>query len=247
MTGRRGPGPEAAGAAPLLVLVADDDPHIRELCRLYLEAAGYRVAEAASGAAALARIAEGGVDLLVLDIMLPDGDGWEVLRRLREGDGWLPVLMLTAVGGEQARVEGLESGADDYLTKPFSPRELVARVRAILRRVPPQPPENADTVVLPGLVIDPGKREAWCGRRRLNLTPREFDLLYFLARHPRQVFSREQLLENIWGYDFEGDDRTVDVHVTRLRKKLEAADAPYRYLETVWGQGYRLAPEPRPA
>ncbi|MBX5467542.1 MAG: response regulator transcription factor [Firmicutes bacterium] len=228
---------------PARILVVDDDKHIRELCRIYLEASGFRVLEAADGQAALAQVAAERPDLLVLDVMLPKLDGWQVLNEVRKDSIWLPVVMLTAVGDEEDRVLGLDLGADDYLTKPFSPKELVARVRAVLRRAAFAAGGEGQEVLRFGeLVIDPGSRKVFCGSERLNLTPREFELLWFLASHPQQVFSRDQLLDKVWGFDFEGDARTVDVHITRIRHKLAENHGPHYYLETVWGQGYRFNP-----
>ncbi len=228
------------------LLVVDDEPHIRELCRMYLERAGYLVIEASSGDKALEILDQQAIDLIVLDIMLPVVDGWEVLKTVRQRDIWLPVVMLTAVGEEEDRITGLEAGADDYLIKPFSPRELVARVRAVMRRASViLPPEDVETLRFPGLMLDYTRRLCVCGQDTLNLTPREFDLLWFLAQHPQHVFSREQLLDRVWGFDFDGDARTVDVHITRLRHKLIHSSSPYTYLETVWGQGYRFKPETR--
>ncbi len=232
--------------AAATLLVVDDEPHIRELCRMYLERAGYGVMEAGSGDQALEILEHHAIDLVVLDIMLPVVDGWEVLTTVRGRDVWLPVVMLTAVGEEEDRITGLEAGADDYLIKPFSPRELVARVRAVMRRASAiLPPEDVETMRFPGLMLDYSRRLCVCGQDTLSLTPREFDLLWFLAKHPQQVFSREQLLDRVWGFDFDGDARTVDVHITRLRHKLVHSSSPYAYLETVWGQGYRFKPEAR--
>lgn len=232
--------------AAATLLVVDDEPHIRELCRMYLERAGYGVMEAGSGDQALEILEHHAIDLVVLDIMLPVVDGWEVLTTVRGRDVWLPVVMLTAVGEEEDRITGLEAGADDYLIKPFSPRELVARVRAVMRRASAiLPPEDVETMRFPSLMLDYSRRLCVCGQDTLSLTPREFDLLWFLAKHPQQVFSREQLLDRVWGFDFDGDARTVDVHITRLRHKLVHSSSPYAYLETVWGQGYRFKPEAR--
>lgn len=228
------------------VLVVDDEPHIRELCRLYLEDAAFQVLEAEDGNAALAALERHTVDLVVLDLMLPGIDGLEVLKTIRRRQTWLPVVVLTAVGDEEDRIYGLELGADDYLIKPFSPKELVARIRAVLRRSVPLAGSGQDEILrLPGLLLDATQRTVVAGSQPLALTPREFDLLWFFARHPGQVFSRAQLLDRVWGFDFEGDDRTVDVHITRLRQKLVQSPSPYQYLETVWGQGYRFKPAPR--
>ncbi len=230
------------------VLVVDDDAHIRELCRLYLTHDGFQVDEATDGQEALDAIAQNAYDLVVLDLMMPRVDGFDVLSEVRGRDGWLPVVLLTAMGDEEDRILGLDMGADDYVIKPFSPKELVARVKAVLRRATAEPPANNSAVIRhPGLFIDVEKRTAHAGQEVLTLTPREFDLLAFLASHPRQILTRDVLLDRVWGFEFEGDSRTVDVHVTRLRQKLLATSAPYEYLETVWGQGYRFQPTPRSA
>jgi DNA-binding response OmpR family regulator len=228
------------------ILVVDDDPHIRDICRLYLERSGYRVLEAADGEEALRLISDNPPDLVVLDVLLPKRDGITVLTSVRERDQWVPVLMLTALGDEAERIRGLRTGADDYLTKPFSPRELVARVEAILRRAvlasAARPEPSGQVYQVPGLVVDEGRRLAWRGGELLTLTPREFDLLCFLVAHPGRTWTRGQLLEHVWGFEYAGDERTVDVHITRLRNKLET-DGRYRYLHTVWGVGYRFAVE----
>ncbi|MCL8208118.1 MAG: response regulator transcription factor [Actinomycetia bacterium] len=223
----------------LTVLVVDDDANIRDICRLYLTQDGFRVDEAADGRAGLEAIARRPPDVVVLDIMLPEVDGIAVLTEIRRRDQWLPVLLLTALGDEEERIKGLTLGADDYLTKPFSPRELVARVRALVRRSTLVPP-SGQVWRVPGLVVDEGRRQAWRDGEPLALTPREFDLLAYFIRHPNQTLSRSQLLENVWGFDFEGEDRTVDVHITRLRAKLEDGRGGIRYLHTVWGVGYRF-------
>ncbi|MCY0880963.1 MAG: response regulator transcription factor [Firmicutes bacterium] len=227
------------------ILIIDDDQHIRELCRLYLQADGFGVLEASDGHEALETLNQSAVDLVLLDIMLPEIDGFEVLKAIRSRQIWLPVIMLTAVGEEEDRIAGLEQGADDYLTKPFSPKELVARVHAVLRRSHLPVPENLQILRFPGLYLDNQQRLAVSGEDALVLTPREFDLLWFLASHPKQVFTRDQLLDQVWGFDFEGDARTVDVHITRLRRKLQegGTDAMHHYLETVWGHGYRFNPQ----
>lgn len=228
------------------ILVVDDDAHIRELCRLYLMHAGFAVEEAIDGQNAIELVDREAFDLMVLDLMLPNVDGYAVLTRVRQRDQWLPVLLLTAMGDEEDRILGLEMGADDYMIKPFSPKEMVARVKAVLRRVVLGPkPLNTERLHHPGLLIDMEQRAVHSGSDLLTLTPREFDLLCFFASHPKQVFSRDHLLDRVWGLEFEGDNRTVDVHVTRLRQKLLASSSSYEYLETVWGQGYRFQPKPR--
>jgi DNA-binding response OmpR family regulator len=223
------------------VLVVDDDPTVSDVVRRYLEQAGYRVRLAADGLAALAAVAAETPDLVVLDLMLGGIDGLEVCRRLRREHPDLPVVMLTALGEEADRVVGLEVGADDYVTKPFSPRELVLRVRSVLRRTAPKEP-GGPTVLRDGdLVADTGRRIAELGGKPLALTVREFDLLEFLLRHPAQAWSRTQLLERVWGWQF-GDQSTVTVHVRRLREKIEADPAAPKRLLTVWGVGYRYEP-----
>jgi DNA-binding response OmpR family regulator len=223
------------------VLVVDDDPTVSDVVRRYLEQAGYRVRLAADGLAALAAVAAETPDLVVLDLMLGGIDGLEVCRRLRREHPDLPVVMLTALGEEADRVVGLEVGADDYVTKPFSPRELVLRVRSVLRRTAPKE-TGGPTVLRDGdLVADTGRRIAELGGKPLALTVREFDLLEFLLRHPAQAWSRTQLLERVWGWQF-GDQSTVTVHVRRLREKIEADPAAPKRLLTVWGVGYRYEP-----
>ena len=235
------------GSSPKsLILLVDDEDHIRELCRMYLQTADFEISEAADGITALKKLEEKQVDLVVLDIMLPGIDGFEVLKTIRSRQTWLPVVMLTAVGDEEDRIAGLEQGADDYLIKPFSPKELVARVKAVLRRAQsPAAPEDMAVIRFPHLMVDSSQHLATAGGIELTLTPREFDLLWFLANHPQQVFSRDQLLDRVWGFDFEGDGRTVDVHITRLRQKLLKTPSAYQYIETIWGQGYRFKPQRR--
>ncbi|GAA0511241.1 response regulator transcription factor [Deinococcus depolymerans] len=221
------------------VVVIEDEGTVRDVLRFHLERAGLRVTALASTAGALDAL--GGADALVLDWMLPGESGLGFLRRLRADAELrrLPVLMLTARAAEAERVEGLESGADDYLTKPFSAAELVARVRALLRRTQPEVPP---TMTNGPLTVDVGAAEARVGGARLNLTRREFDLLAFLTQHVGRVYSRTELLDRVWGADFLGGERTVDQHVTQLRAHL--GDDPSRpgFLETVRGKGYRMRP-----
>jgi DNA-binding response OmpR family regulator len=221
------------------VLVVDDDPTVSDVVRRYLEQDGCRVRLAADGLAALAAVAAEPPDLVVLDLMLGGIDGLEVCRRLRRDLPDLPVVMLTALGEEADRVVGLEVGADDYVTKPFSVRELVLRVRSVLRRAAPSTEDHRPALLSDGdLTADTGRRIATLAGRPLALTVREFDLLEFLLRHPARAWSRAQLLEQVWGWQF-GDQSTVTVHVRRLREKIEVdAAAPARLL-TVWGVGYR--------
>jgi DNA-binding response OmpR family regulator len=228
---------------PARILVVDDDPTVAEVVAGYLVRAGHVVDRADDGPAALGRAAAHRPDLVVLDLMLPGMDGFEVCRRLR-GAGPVPVIMLTARGDEDDRILGLEVGADDYVTKPFSPRELVLRVESVLRRTrpaaAPRPPSAA------GLTVDPTARRATKDGAELALTLREFDLLAFFLRHPGQAFSREELMREVWGWDF-GDLSTVTVHVRRLRGKVEEDPARPRLIQTVWGVGYRFDPAGREA
>jgi DNA-binding response OmpR family regulator len=224
------------------VLVVDDDPTVSDVVRRYLERSGYEVALTGDGPSALEAVAARRPDLVVLDLMLPGMDGLEVCRRLRALDPELPVVMLTALGEESDRVLGLSLGADDYVTKPFSPRELVLRVQSVLRRgsraAQPAPPE----VLRDGdLVVDVARRVARRGGEELALTVREFDLLVFFLRHPGRAFRRGELLEGVWGWTF-GDQSTVTVHVRRLREKIETDPATPRRIVTVWGVGYRYEP-----
>ncbi|MGW8882987.1 response regulator transcription factor [Streptomyces sp. NPDC055749] len=224
------------------VLVVDDDPTVAEVVAGYLDRAGYGVERADDGPAALARFAARRPDLVVLDLMLPGMDGFEVCRRMR-ARGPVPVIMLTARGDEDDRILGLETGADDYVTKPFSPRELVLRVDSVLRRARATAGTAAGGPAAPfggaGLVLDPAARSATRDGAALALTLREFDLLAFFLRHPGQVFTREELMREVWGWDF-GDLSTVTVHVRRLRGKVEADPAHPCLIRTVWGVGYRL-------
>jgi DNA-binding response OmpR family regulator len=224
------------------VLVVDDDTTVREVVVSYLRAAGHDVDEAGDGEAALAAVRARPADLVVLDLMLPGIDGLEVCRRLRTSSD-VPVIMLTALGTEQDRVAGLELGADDYVTKPFSPRELVLRVDSILRRAPGGPPGLPALVEDGDLVVDHARREARLGGAPLALTGREFDLLHFLVAHPGVAYSRDDLLQQVWGWSI-GDQSTVTVHVRRLREKVEADPTTPARLLTVWGVGYRWEPAP---
>ena len=222
------------------ILVVDDEPQILEVLKLYLTRDGFRVNSASDGQAALAAFEQSTPDLIVLDLMLPKVDGLEVFKRLRAKRA-VPIIMLTAKGEELDRLLGLELGADDYIVKPFSPREVVARVKNVLRRIAP-PIENNESsaLVFGNLRIDPRTRQVEINHRKIELTSKEFDLLYFLARHPSQVFTRAQLLDQVWGYEFFGDASTVTVHIRRLREKIEANPAEPRYLATVWGVGYKF-------
>jgi DNA-binding response OmpR family regulator len=223
------------------VLVVDDEPTIAEVVSRYLQRAGYETQVAHDGAQALASSAQRRPDLVVLDVMLPGTDGLRLMSRLRDQDGRpLGVILLTARGEQADRIAGLRLGADDYVVKPFSPAELVARVDAVLRRVDP-PVGDAGLLVLGPIRIEPASRRVFARGEEVVLTAREFDLLLHMARHPHQVFSRDQLMEAVWQYAFFTDTSTVTVHIRRLRAKLEADPARPRHLETVWGVGYRFA------
>lgn len=219
------------------ILVVDDEPNIVDLTRVYLEREGFRVETAADGAQALARLQEREPALMILDLMLPEVDGYEVCRRTRAGSD-LPILMLTARDEDVDKIVGLELGADDYLTKPFNPRELVARVKAILRRSERPAKATSKPIHLGDVTVDPARREVRVGEAAVALRAKEFDLLLALAEHRGLVLTREQLLKLAWGFDFAGETRTVDVHVAHLRKHL-AGSAAIR-IETVTGVGYKL-------
>jgi DNA-binding response OmpR family regulator len=224
------------------VLVVDDEPIVREMVARYLQRDGFEALETADGFTALQLLETRRPDLVVLDVMLPGLDGLEVCRRLHAMSE-LPVILLTGRSEESDRIVGLELGADDYITKPFSPRELVARVKAVLRRSGRFLESAASgRIAVGGLEIDPACREVRRAGRTLRLTAREFDLLLFLATHPRQVFSRDQLMDRVWGYDAVLDTGTVTVHIRRLRAKIERDPARPVSLQTVWGVGYRWMP-----
>jgi DNA-binding response OmpR family regulator len=220
------------------ILVVDDEPIVREVVVRYLRREGYRTLEAGDGDLAKTLVESERPDLVVLDLMLPGVDGLSVCRWIR-ARGSLPIIMLTARGEEADRIVGLEVGADDYVTKPFSPRELAARVRTVLRRSSPLP-ERSQTLAFEELEIDAVAREVRRSGEPLHLTAKEFDLLWFLASHPRRVFSRDQLMQRVWGYSSALDTGTVTVHIRRLREKIEADASTPRRLETVWGVGYRF-------
>jgi DNA-binding response OmpR family regulator len=231
-------------AAEARVLVVDDEPIVREVLSRYLSREGFEVETAADGQAALDAFEATRPELILLDLMLPRIDGLEVFRRVRARSG-AAVIMLTARGEETDRVVGLELGADDYVAKPFSPREVVARVRAVLRRTrdAARAAPGGDEVLRFGeLEIDPRTREARVDGRHVVLTPREFDLLHYMASSPRTVFNRLHLLDELWDASFAGDPSTVTVHVRRLREKIESDPADPRHLVTVWGAGYRFEP-----
>jgi DNA-binding response OmpR family regulator len=232
------------------ILIVEDEATIREVVRKYLEHDGFTVLEAESGPDALALLRERCPDLLLLDIMLPGLDGFSITHLLRHSTTSselfparrLPIIMLTSRSDEADRIAGFELGIDDYVAKPFSPRELVMRVKAVLRRTQAAEGQNDSpaTLVFNALRIDPTARAVRLGERSVELTAKEFDLLFFLAKHPRQVFSRSQLLDHVWGHDFYGDESTVTVHIRRLREKLEPDAANPTYVQTVWGIGYKF-------
>ncbi len=226
------------------ILVVDDEPGLVKGLRLSLEQEGFQVTTASDGREALEKFRAGDFDLIVLDLMLPEVDGLTVCREVRAA-GMTPIIMLTAKADDIDKILGLEMGADDYLTKPFNTRELIARIRAVLRRAEaPSRQEQEGRVAVGDLVLHTRQRRAEVAGRPLELTAREYDLLELLARHPGVVYTRQELLDLVWGYDFAGDDRTVDVHVRRIREKLEEEPSRPRYLRTKWGVGYYLEAEP---
>lgn len=220
-----------------LILLVDDEPNITELAKLYLEQEGFRTKSVADGEAALEAVEQRNPALMVLDVMLPKLDGFEVCRQLRAQNSPVLILMLTARDDDIDKIVGLEIGADDYLTKPFNPRELVARVKAILRRAQ-GPAMDGDAITIGDLTVDPGRREVRINDDVVELRAQEFDLLYTLAQHKGMVLPREKLLSLAWGYDYYGQSRTVDVHVAHLRKRIAASTVK---IETVTGVGYKLA------
>ena len=222
------------------VLIVEDDPDTANLVQLYLRRDGYKVLSAPDGREGLKLAQDAGPDLVVLDLMLPGMDGLEVCRELRR-DSNVPIIMLTARVEEEDRLEGLNLGADDYVTKPFSPRELAARVRAVLRRTARDAAEEGPLRLVVGdITVDLEKRTIQSGEDRVNLTPTEYRLLVLLMREPGRTFSRDQIIDRVFGYDFDGFDRTVDAHVSNLRSKVEADPDKPRYLQTVYGVGYRF-------
>lgn len=229
------------------ILVVEDDPNIREVVRLYLTHEGFRVRLAEDGREALYLFEQETPDLVVLDLMLPELDGWEVAREIRRR-GSIPILMLTARGEPEDRLAGFDTGADDYVVKPFHPKELVARVRAILRRVASEAPERP-VIDLDGLHVDLNGYQAIILGKPVKLPPKELELLHFLASRPGRVFSRDELLDRVWGFEYAGDTRTVDVHVKRLRDRLasvgsELGRQPDWQISTVWGVGYKFETGP---
>ncbi|HHJ4161914.1 TPA: response regulator transcription factor [Raoultella ornithinolytica] len=227
------------------ILLVEDDDDIAALLRLNLQDEGYQIVHEADGAQALVQLEKGGWDAAILDLMLPNVDGLEICRRIRQMTRYLPVIIISARSSETHRVLGLEMGADDYLAKPFSVIELVARVKALFRRQEAMGLNllmDSGRIDCHGLSIDPLSREIRLHGEPVDLTPREFDLLYYFARHPGEVFSRPALLDRVWGYQHEGYEHTVNTHINRLRSKIERDPAEPEIILTVWGKGYKFAP-----
>ena len=222
------------------ILLVDDDPNIRQLVNLYLVKEGFEVAMADRGDTALTVFQQSQPNLILLDLMLPGMDGWQVCREVRKTSN-VPIIMLTAKDETFDKVLGLELGADDYIVKPFDMKELVARIKAVLRRFQqPEQDQEHRALSFPGLTVNISQYTVTFMDRELEMPPKELELLHFLASHPNQVFTREQLLEQVWGYDYFGDSRTVDVHVKRLREKLEGGERMGWQIKTVWGVGYKF-------
>ncbi len=220
------------------IMVVDDDPNIAQLVKLYLEKEGYEVTVETRGDDAMAAFQKNPPSLMLLDVMLPGMDGWQVCRGIRQMSN-IPIIMLTAKDETFDKVLGLELGADDYITKPFEGKELMARVKAVLRRAAPGESEK-NTLSFPGLTISLEKYEVHFQGKLIEMPPKELEVLYFLAAHQNRVFTREQLLEQVWGFDFFGDSRTVDVHIKRLREKLQGSESLGWQIRTVWGVGYKF-------
>lgn len=221
------------------ILAVDDDPNVLELIKLYADMEGFEVVSVSNGELALSAFNQESPDVVILDLMLPGIDGITLCRKFRD-IRMVPIIMLTARGEEADRVLGLEMGADDYVSKPFSPRELMARIKAVLRRTQALDASEHINIKYPGLEIMSDLRKILVNDEEINMTPKEFDLLYYLAQNPLRVFPREDLLSAVWGCDFFGDQRTVDVHIRRIRKKLDHLE--HEYLTTVWGVGYKFTP-----
>ena len=221
------------------ILLVDDDPNISRLVQLYLEKEGFEVRTADRGDDALSEFRKLPPDLMLLDVMLPGMDGWQVLKAIRK-TSTIPIIMLTAKDETFDKVLGLELGADDYITKPFDTKELVARVKAVLRRTQGAEEEKQEGLSFPGLTVSLTQYEVHYEGRKIDMPPKELEVLYFLASHQNQVFTREQLLEQVWGFDFFGDSRTVDVHIKRLREKLQDSEKYGWCIRTVWGVGYKF-------
>lgn len=224
------------------ILLVEDDNDIAALLRLNLEDEGYIITHEADGASALGRIDQAHWDAVILDLMLPNVDGLEICRRIRQLTRYLPIIIISARSSETDRITGLETGADDYLAKPFSVQELIARIKALFRRQQAMGQAQASgTISAHGLTLDPLSRSVRLHGKEVDLTPREFELLWFFARHPGEVFSRLALLEQVWGYQHEGYEHTVNTHINRLRIKIEKDAAEPEIIRTVWGKGYKFA------
>lgn len=223
------------------VLLVDDEENILDVCARYLMREGYEVSTASNGYEAIERYNTFQPDIVILDIMMPEMDGWQAAEKIRE-DSDTPIIMLTALGQEKDRIYGLTIGADDYVTKPFSPRELLLRVKNVLRRTYSTPNREAQREILKwnDLLIDRDKRKVVVTGREIDMTVKEFDLLTLLAEHPSQVFSKSQLLETLWGYEYLGDANTINVHIRRLREKIEVDPSEPQWIKTVWGIGYKF-------
>ena len=219
------------------VLIADDDQHIAELIKVYFEKDGFSTVTANNGKKAVELFKSEAPAIVILDVMMPEMDGWQVCREIRRVSN-IPIIMLTAKGETFDKVLGLELGADDYMVKPFEPKELIARVKAVLRRSDTKEASAEKEIVFPNLTINLSNYELKINGNIVEIPPKELELLYFLASNPNRVFTREQLLEEVWGFDYFGDSRTVDVHIKRLREKLEGVEANWQ-LKTVWGVGYK--------
>lgn len=232
----------------LHILVVDDDWKLRNLLRIYLSKEGFDTVEAVDGSEAVMKIKNQSFDLVILDVMMPHMDGWQVCRWIREKQS-VPILMLTALAETKEKVQGLELGADDYLTKPFDPEELIARVHALIRRasVVLSTPTGNHVLNFPALTIDSDGRQVFVHDESIDFTQKEFDLLSTLAKNSGKVLSREQLIEKIWGYDFEGDARVVDLHIKNIREKLKNAGLSNSPIQTAWGIGYKFHSEDRPS
>ena len=220
------------------ILITDDDRSIAELMRLYLEKEGYTCILAENGRVALKKFETESPDLIILDVMMPEVDGWQVCREIRKTSN-TPIIMLTAKGETFDKVLGLELGADDYMVKPFETKELIARIKAVLRRTESKQDNSIEEVSFPGLSVNLSNYELKINGKIVEVPPKELELLYFLSSNPNRVFTREQLLEEVWGFDYFGDSRTVDVHIKRLREKLENINENWQ-LKTVWGVGYKF-------
>ncbi len=224
----------------LRILIVEDEASIATLIRYNLEQAGYKTIVADNGREVLQRINEEKVDFIVLDLMLPEIDGLEVCRQIRKTGNDVPIIMLTAKSEEESKITGLRAGADDYLTKPFSPKELIARIEAILRRTNRPSKEEEEVLRVGDLWIYPKRFRAYIQEELLDLTRKEFEVLAYLSKHKGEIVSREELLHEVWGYDYAGDTRTVDMQVSRLRDKIEQNSKEPKYIKTVWGFGYRM-------